>query len=218
MNKIRKIISEFSENTINMSEGFIAKLQKQASNNLSSFIEDIKKEIYKQSQIYWDDTVIMINTKRACLRFYGNEKLDLYKAHEHKNEEGINEDGILNTLDKNVTVMHDHIKINYKYDYQNIEWNFHLIRDLEKCFINMSHIWCKKFKELVQRNIHDKKSYIEKRYDSFDETYLNNFIQEYDEVLLEVLEEIRTNPKGHYSQTENALILRILEYKDNYFI
>lgn len=200
MNKIRKIISGFSENTINMSEGFIAKLQKQASNNLSSFIEDIKKEIYKQSQIYLDDTVIMINTKRACLRFYGNEKLDLYKAHEHKNEEGINEDGILNTLDKNVTVMHDHIKINYKYDYQNIEWNFHLIRDLEK------------------RNIHDKKSYIEKRYDSFDETYLNNFIQEYDEVLLEVLEEIRTNPKGHYSQTENALILRILEYKDNYFI
>lgn len=32
-----------------------------------------------------------------------------------------------------------------------------------------------KFKELVQRNIHDKKSYIEKGYDSFDETYLNNF-------------------------------------------
>ena len=30
MNKIRKIISGFSENTINMSEGFIAKLQKQA--------------------------------------------------------------------------------------------------------------------------------------------------------------------------------------------
>ena len=32
------------------------------------------------------------------------------------------------------------------------------------------------------------------------------------------MEEIRTKPKGHYSQAENALILRILEYKDNYFI
>lgn len=44
MNKIRKIISGFSENIINMSEGFIAKLQKQASTNLSSFIEDLKKK------------------------------------------------------------------------------------------------------------------------------------------------------------------------------
>lgn len=218
MNKIRKIISGFSENTINMSEGFIAKLQKQASNNLSNFIEDIKKEIYKQSQIYWDDTVIMINTKRACLRFYGNEKLALYTAHEHKNEEGINEDGILNTLDKNVTVMHDHNRINYKYDYQNIECNVHLIRDLEKCYVNTSHVWCKKFKELVQTIIHDKKSYMEKGYDSFDDTYVNNFNQKYDEILLEGLEEIRTKPKGHYSLAENALILRILEYKDNYFI
>ena len=218
MNKIRKIISGFSENTINMSEGFIAKLQKQASNNLEEFIKDVKNEIYKQQQIYWDDTVIIINAKRACLRFYGNEKLALYTAHEHKNEEGIKEDGILNTLDKSVIVMHDHNKINYKYSYQNIECNVHLIRDLQKCFDNTNHTWCKKFKELVQTIIHDKKSYVEKEYDSFDDTYVNDFNQKYDEILLEGLEEISTNPKGHYSNEENALILRILEYKDNYFI
>ena len=218
MNKIRKIISGFSENTINMSEGFIAKLQRQASTKLVNFKEDVKKEIYKQSQLYWDDTVIMVNTKRACLRFYGNEKLALYTAHEHKNEEGINGDGILNTLDKNVTVMHDHNKINYKYSYQNIECNVHLIRDLEKCYVNTQHTWCKKFKELVQKNIHDKKLYAEKGYDFFNDAYLNDFNQKYDEILLDGLEEIRTSPKGHYSQTENALILRILEYKDNYFI
>lgn len=52
MNKIRKIICVFSENTINMSEGFIAKLQKQASSNLSNFTEDVKKDILKQEQIY----------------------------------------------------------------------------------------------------------------------------------------------------------------------
>ena len=218
MNKIRKIISGFSENTINMSEGFIAKLQKQASTNLASFIEDVKKEIYKQKQIYWDDTVIMINAKRACLRFYGNEKIALYTAHEHKNEEGIKEDGILNTLDKSVTVMHDHNKINYKYNYQNIECNVHLIRDLEKCFTNTNHTWCKKFKELVQSNIHNKKIYIEKGCESFDDKYINNFNQKYDEILLDGLEEIRTSPKGYYYKEENALIIRILEYKDNYFI
>ena len=70
----------------------------------------------------------------------------------------------------------------------------------------------------MQTIINNKKSYIEKGYDSFDDTYVNNFNQKYDEILLEGLEEIRTKPKGHYSQAENALILRILEYKDNYFI
>lgn len=218
MNKIRKIISGFSENTINMSEGFIAKLQKQASDNLEEFIKDIKNEIYRQNQIYWDDTVIMINAKRACLRFYGNDFIALYTAHEHKNEEGIKEDGILNTLDKNVTVMHDHNKINYKYNYQNIECNVHLIRDLEKCYINTNHSWCKEFKELVQNNIHNKKIYMEKEYESFDDTYINEFNKKYDEILLNGLEEIRISPKGHYYKEETALILRILEYKDNYFI
>ena len=68
------------------------------------------------------------------------------------------------------------------------------------------------------KNIHDRKSYTENGYDSFDDVYLSNFNQKYDEILLDGLEEIRTNPNGHYSKTENALILRILEYKDNYFI
>lgn len=87
--------------------------------------------------------------------------LAFFKAHEHKDEEGISEDGILNALAKNVTVIHDHNKINYKYSYQNIEYNVYLIRDLEKYYFNTNHAWGKKFKELVQKNIHDK-NYIQK--------------------------------------------------------
>lgn len=147
----------------------------------------------------------MVNAKRACLRFYGNESIALYTAHEHKNENGILEDGILNTLDKNVTVMHDNNKINYKYKYQNIEYNIHLIRDLEKCFINTHHTWCKDFKELVQKTIHDKKEYIEKEYSSFDDEYIKAFEEKYEDILLRGLEEIRTKPKNHYNKEEKAL-------------
>ena len=218
MNKIRRIIRGFSQGEIDMSEGYIAKLQKKASKKLESFKKDLYNKILKQKLLYWDDTVIIINIKRACLRFYGNEKIAYYTAHNHKNEAGILEDNILNTLSKDVTVMHDHNKINYKYSYQNIECNVHLIRDLEKCKSNTHHEWCDKFKLLVQTIIHDQKSYISKKLDSFTDDYLNNFYKQYEEILYNAMEENRTKKKTHYDDKEKALIKRILEYKDNYFI
>jgi transposase len=67
----------------------------------------------------------MINTKRACLRFYGTEKLALYKAHMHKDKEGLDNDNILKLLPPTTTVMHDHNKVNYNEDYSfaNAECN-----------------------------------------------------------------------------------------------
>ena len=42
MNKIRKIISGLTMNEIDLSEGYIAKLQKRAALKLNKFIEDLK--------------------------------------------------------------------------------------------------------------------------------------------------------------------------------
>ena len=116
--------------------------------------------------------------------------------------------------------MHDHNKINYKYDYQNIECNIHLIRDLEKCKNNTSHDWCDKFKKLVQKIIYDRNKIIASNPDisNFDMEYINDFDIQYEDILLNAIEENTTIPKTHYDNEERALINRILEYKDNYFI
>ena len=66
---------------IDLSEGYIAKLQNKAANNLKEFIKNIKLEIIKQLIVYWDDTVIMVDTQRSCLRFYGTDKIAMYVAH-----------------------------------------------------------------------------------------------------------------------------------------
>lgn len=218
MNKIRHIIRGFSHGEIDMSEGYIAKLQKKASNKLETFKTDLYMKILKLKLLYWDDTVIMIATKRACLRFYGDEKIAYYTAHKQKNEDGIKEDNILPTLSDEVTVMHDHNKINYKYSYQNIECNIHLIRDLEKCKNNTGHEWCDKLKKLVQEALHNKKESIEKKQTSFSEEYINSFDEKLNDVLLEAIEENRSKPKTHYDSKEISLINRILEYKANYFL
>ena len=46
------------------------------------------------------------------MRFYGNERIALYKAHPRKNREGIDNDAILGLLSADTTVMHDHNTIN----------------------------------------------------------------------------------------------------------
>ena len=129
----------------------------------------------KASYDKFDMTFDEFCSDKANLELKGEEVIELNKFAQDNN---------IVIVSKSFKSGFDYAK-NYsdKYDYQNIECNVHLIRDLEKCYINTSHVWCKKFKELVQTIIHDKKSYIEKGYDSFDDTYVNNFNQKYDEIL-----------------------------------
>ena len=218
MNKIRHIICGFSHGEIDMSEGYIAKLQKKASKKLEIFKQELYKKILTLKLLYWDDTVIMVNTKRGCLRFYGDEHIAYYTAYEQKNEKGILEDDILNTLSDKVTVMHDHNKINYKYAYQNIECNVHLIRDIEKCKNNTYHKWCDKMKNLIQKAMHDRKTYIEQNAERFDDVYIGAFDEQYNTILSDAIEENMSSSKTHYDKEEIALTNRILEYKANYFL
>lgn len=162
----------------------------------------------------------MVNVKRACLRFYGDEHIAYYTAHSQKNEDGLLEDGVLNTLSEKVTVMHDHNKINYKYkyNYQNIECNAHLLRNIEKCKNNTCHDWCDKLKSLIEKAMHDRKEYIKRGEEKIDDAYINNFDEEFNTIMSDAIEENMSKSKTHYDKEEIALTNRILEYKANYFL
>ena len=99
------------------------KLQRRASSALDPFMADLRILLVTRSLVYWDDTVIMINKARGCLRFYGDEGIALYAAHLHKDMESLDDDNILTLLTPQTTVMHDHNKVNYneKYSFKNIE-------------------------------------------------------------------------------------------------
>lgn len=219
-NKIRKIIKGFSHGEIDMSEGYIIKLQQRASKKLQGFKESLYKELLKQKLLYWDDTVIMVNQKHSCLRFYGTESLAYYVAHERKDFEGIREDKILNSLSDQTTVMHDHNKVNYnrEFSYENIECNVHLLRDLEKCHMNTMHEWCNKLRDLIQKTMHERNERIEKGERGFTEENVAQFDEEFNDIILGGIDENKNKEKGHYAGKEMSLINRILEYKTNYFM
>lgn len=219
INKVRKIICGLTMNEINLSEGYIAKLQKRAASKLEKFIIDLKFYIIHLNLVYWDDTVIMINKTRGCMRFYGNEDVALYCAHSQKNKAGLDKDNILSKLSSSVVVEHDHNIINYndEYSFINAECCQHLNRDLEKVKINIpNRTWCLKMKELFNEYDHKRKELIDKNIDHFSEEELDKFISKINEYLLLGVEEYLNDSKVYYADKESALLIRLMEYRDNY--
>lgn len=219
MNKVRKIISGLTMNEIDLSEGYISKLQKRAASELEKFITDLKFYITHLNLVYWDDTVIMINKTRGCMRFYGNEDVALYCAHSQKNKVGLDKDNILNMLPSSAVVEHDHNILNYHNDYSfiNAECCQHLNRDLEKVKTNIpNRTWCIKLKELFNEYDHKRKELIDKKIDHFTEEEFDEFVSKINQFLLLGVEEYSNDSNVYYADKEAALLIRLMEYRDNY--
>ena len=219
INKVRRIISGLTFNEMNLSEGFISKLQNRASTKLEQFIKNLKFYIIHLNLLYWDDTVVMINTKRACMRFYGNEDVALYCAHEHKDKLGLDKDNILNMLPNTTTVEHDHNIVNYNDDYSfiNAECCQHLLRDLQKVSDNLpNRTWSNKMKELFQAYDHKRKILIDENKDHFSDEEFNNFISSINNNILLGVDEYLNDSETYYADKEEDLLIRIMEYRDNY--
>lgn len=220
INRTAQIIAGLMHDQITLSHGYICKLQKRASGLLKQFISEVRMAVIRLKLLYWDDTVIFINTARACMRFYGNEKLALYKSHESKGRAGIDEDSILAALSPDTIVMHDHNTINYNDDFQfqNIECNEHLSRDLQSLIDDSGHSWCKELKEMIQKAEHDRKLLMEKWYTSFDDEYIQKFNRQLDELLEKAEEEYQTSSNRYFETDERRLIARLKKYRENYFM
>ncbi len=208
-NRTRKIICGLMNNEIDPSEGYLTKLQKQASDGLSNFIFDCKEKILKSKLVYWDDTVIKIGEKdKACLRVYTDEKIVLYKAHISKDTKGMNEDGILQNLPSDCTVMHDHLLHNYckEYQYKNIECNAHITRKLEGITQNTNHSWSNCMKELLEKTLEKRKGCQENKIERFSEEFISEFDSKYDAIIEEGLKEyIEFKHKYEFEKEENLL-------------
>lgn len=218
-NKIRRILNGLSMGDINPCEGYLSKLQIKSSKKLARFIEEIREHLIKSSIIYWDDTVININKNQSCLRYYGNNDVCLFKAHEKKDKKGLDKDNILNVLSSNTVVEHDHNKVNYnpEYGFINAECCQHLLRDLKKVEVNIpDRTWCKNLISLFQKFDHTRNELIAKGIETFSSDDVNDFILEIDQNLLLGLEENEKDSKPYYAEKELTLIKRIMEYRDNY--
>ena len=218
--RTRELISGFTGGEMNMSEGFIAKLQKKCYDKLEDFDNKIHKKILSMKVLHWDDTSISVNGKQSCLRFYGNEFIKYYKAHEKKDKKGLDEDNILNYLSKDTVVMHDHNKVNYNADYEftNAECCVHLIRDLKELNDNLPRQWITDLIQLLVDTNNLRKEYIDKNILQFDSEVSDKVIIKYDKIIEKAKEINQKDFNEYYGKDERTLIKRLIDYKDNYLL
>lgn len=219
INRTKKLVCGFLGNEFPVSEGYISKLQKRYSKALESFVQEVRLECLKATILYWDDTVVFINTERGCMRFYGNERIALYKAHPRKNREGIDNDAILGFLSADTAVMHDHNAINYNDDFIfiNLECNQHLQRDLQKLHEISRHEWALQLKNLIASTIHERKCILTQNGMAFEAGYVDLFFHKLDAIMKKADEEHANDPNRYYKTDERRLIRRMQNYRENYF-
>lgn len=219
INKTKQMIEGFTFGEIVPSEGYLAKLQSRVAKIVTSFSEEIRRHLLTQSLIHWDDTVIMVNEKRACLRYYGDEQLALFKAHQKKNKQGVIDDQLLTLLNEKTVVMHDHLKMNYgdDFSYRDIECNAHLLRDLRRCTDSTQHSWAKKLAELISVTNTRRKKLLANGVEKFTPQENNAFFIQLNDCLILGDEENKKDQHIYYAHKERTLIKRILTYKDQYF-
>lgn len=218
--RTRELINGFTGGEMTISEGLISKLQKRCYDKLEEFDKELHKKILSQKVLHWDDTGISINGKQACLRFYGNDILRYYKAHEKKDRKGLDEDKILQYLDNNTVVIHDHNKVNYNedYDFTNAECCVHLIRDLRELNENLPREWINELIKLLIDTNNKRKDYIEKNILQFDYEVSDKVISEYDKIINKGQEINKKDFNAYYGKDENNLLKRLVDYKENYLL
>lgn len=220
MNKTGMFLSGITGGELSPCDGYIAKLQGRAAKKLYPFREDLRLLLITQAIVYWDDSVIMINKNRACFRFYGDERIAYYTAHEHKDMESIDDDNVLALLTSDTKTMHDHNKVNYnaKFSFDNLECNQHLQRDCQKNSDDTCHTWSSDVKDLISTAIKARKDLIAQGVASFTEAFVDSFHQKLDEALKKGWEENASDRNNYGASFERNLLRRIAEYRRNYFM
>ena len=215
----RELIIGLMGNKIKPSEGYIFKLTRRAARKLKKFVSDVKDACVRQKILYWDDTVIFINTKRGCMRFYGNERLAFYTAHEKKDAAGIEADGILARLTSFTSLMHDHVKYNYRKEFlfKNLECIAHLERELQKLYNDSGHKWALKLKELIGEMVGKRKRIKADGGSEFEKEETDRFEEKLREYVDEGIKAYETDENRYYHNDEKNAIAKLEEYKENYF-
>lgn len=208
LNKVSSFFSGITNEEINLSEGYLIKLQKRCANKLDVFTKELGNHIITLPRLFWDDTVCKFGTeepeegyddkdleylknndkkvRNGIIRFYGDDNWALLIGHRKKDEKSIEADGILELLPESCVVMHDHVLLNYndKYNFKNAECNEHTRRYLKRNMdVFPKHDWAKEMKELLENTNKRKLELMDKKTLLFPNTELEEISCMYDKII-----------------------------------
>lgn len=191
----------------------IGKTDKDKEDELNQLINKNEKDLTEEDIKTLNDEIK--KNFKGVIRAYTNKELKLYKAHTDKSADTYKEDNILNRLDENAVVVHDHMKYNYNdlFKFKNAECNIHAIRKGRSVKVNTNHEWPDKISDLLEDYNDRRDKLIKKQINHFEKTELDYLNNEYDKIIEDGILEANTFVHKNVYTDEINLLNFFKEYK-----
>ena len=124
--------------------------------------------------------------RQGIIRFYGDDSWAYLVGHRYKNQDSIDSDCILENLDKECVVMHDHVLLNYneKYSYKNAECNQHILRYLKgNTEMFQEHKWSTQLRDFLIEIKNEKDELLKQNITRFSDDRLNEIYDKYNQII-----------------------------------
>ncbi len=211
-NKIKELISNLSNNVINLSDGTIDNIYNEFSNKSEETILNITNNLLNGTYQHTDETVTSENGIDSYYRGYANKENVLYKYHNHKGDKPIEEDGILSNFYG--ALITDHDVGMFKYGINNQDCIIHFGRYCIEQNQNITTTcWQIRLYNLLlkfERNRHILMKY---KVNKFNEEEIKLMEKEYDDILEIANEENKLISSTYWKEKANTLLKRCIKYK-----
>jgi len=214
INRIKAMLCEITGGAIALSEGAIAKWNKDLSGKLEPFIEEIKEKLLAQPVLRKDETGIRIANSLQWLHVLSNEEYTLYFAHKKRGNEADKETGILPMYSG--VLVHDHLKGLYSFTCGHAECNAHILRYLKSAAETNKCAWAAAMTALLVDANNTVKDHKAKNIPALADAVLDEYYARYDEILEQGRLEFFQKEKKDNNSEDMKLLRRLKEHKDEH--
>ena len=211
-NKIKELISDLTNNVINLSDGTIDNIYNEFSDKTEGTLINITKNLLNGTYQHTDETVTTENGKDTYFRGYANKENVLFKYHTHKGDKPIEEDGILPNFFG--TLITDHDVGMFKYGTNNQDCIVHFGR---YCIEQNQNItitcWQMNLYKLLLKFERNREILIKYGMNSFSKEDIVFMEKEYDNIINLAKIENETIPSTYWKEKANTLLKRCIKYK-----
>jgi regulator of replication initiation timing/transposase-like protein len=211
ISRIKTMLFEITNGAINLSEGTVAKWNKDLSGKLTSFIKEIKEKLLTQPVLRKDETGVRIANSLQWLHVLSNEVYTLYFTNKKRGNEADKETGILPAYSG--VLVHDHLKGLYSFTCGHAECNAHILRYLKSAAETNKRAWAVAMIAFLADANNVVKEYKARNIPALDGAVLAEYHSRYDEILKQGWVEFLQGGKKDYNSEDMKLLRRLKEYK-----